>query len=148
MFLRSRIFLNCAPGKSVLKLKARPRAPEFAYIHAPAAPYKGTQQQWRVQSESTQLRKQLGKQQERKLCPSEKQPVHRWAREDFTGAEVEVMLQGVELKRGILFCSVNEGYKPSQKNEAWDYITIIIILIFNVCRVDVNVITNDFSQIH
>ena len=41
MFLRSRIFLNCAPGKGFLKLKARPRAPEFAYIHAPAAPYKG-----------------------------------------------------------------------------------------------------------
>ena len=36
-------------------------------------------------------------------------------RSNFTGAEVEVMLQGVELKRGILFSSVNEGYKPSQK---------------------------------
>ena len=42
---------------------------------------------------------------------------------NFTGAEVEVMLQGVEVKRGILFSSVNEGYKPSQKNEAWDEIT-------------------------
>ena len=44
-------------------------------------------------------------------------------RPNFTGAEVEVMLQGVEVKRGILFSSVNEGYKPSQKNEAWDEIT-------------------------
>ena len=33
------------------------------------------------------------------------------------------MVQGVEVKRGILFSSVNEGYKPSQKNEAWDEIT-------------------------
>ena len=33
------------------------------------------------------------------------------------------MLQGVEAKREILFSSVNQGYKPSQKNEAWDYIT-------------------------
>ena len=33
------------------------------------------------------------------------------------------MLQGVEVKREILFSSVNQGYKPSQKNEAWDEIT-------------------------
>ena len=41
-------------------------------------------------------------------------------RPNFTG---EVMLQGVEVKREILFSSVNQGYKPSQKNEAWDEIT-------------------------
>ena len=33
------------------------------------------------------------------------------------------MLQGLESKCGILFSSVNEGYKPSQKNEAWEDIT-------------------------
>ena len=44
-------------------------------------------------------------------------------RPNFTGAEVEVMLQGVEVKREILFSSVNQGYKPSQKNEAWEDIT-------------------------
>ena len=33
------------------------------------------------------------------------------------------MLQGVEVKREILFSSVNQGYKPSQKNEAWNDIT-------------------------
>ena len=33
------------------------------------------------------------------------------------------MLQGVEHKRHILFNSVNEGYKPIQKNEAWHGIT-------------------------
>ena len=43
-------------------------------------------------------------------------------RPNFTGAEVEMMLQGVEFKRAILFSSVNEGYKHSQKNEAWDYL--------------------------
>ena len=103
VFLRSRSFLSCASRKSVLKLKARPRAPEFA-------PYKGTQKQWRGQSESTQLRKQLGKQQERNLCPSEKQPVHRWAREDQTSPV-----------QRLKWCC--KGYKPSPKNEAWGYIT-------------------------
>ena len=33
------------------------------------------------------------------------------------------MLQGVEIKHEILLSSVNEGYKPYQKNEAWDCIT-------------------------
>ena len=43
-----------------------------------------------------------------------------------TGAQVNKRrsnFTGVEMKREILFSSVNEGYKHSQKNEAWDCIT-------------------------
>ena len=37
------VFSAVLPRMRILKLNARSRAPGFAYIHAPPAPYKGTQ---------------------------------------------------------------------------------------------------------
>src|SRR4029434_1533326 len=54
------VFSAVLPRMRFLKLKARSHAPGFAYIHAPPAPYKGTQHDGRVQSKSTEsTRKQL-----------------------------------------------------------------------------------------
>ena len=39
----AKVFSAVLPRMRILKLNARSRAPGFAYIHAPPAPYKGTQ---------------------------------------------------------------------------------------------------------
>ena len=44
-------------------------------------------------------------------------------RPNFTGPEMEVLFQGVESKRDILFSPVSAGYNSSKKKEAWEDIT-------------------------
>src|SRR4029434_8295796 len=65
----------------ILKLNARSHAPEFVYIHAPPAPYKSTSKASHVKAESEHR-------------PSKRRFI-------FTGAEVEVLLQDVDVS--ILF---------------------------------------------
>src|SRR4029434_10727664 len=83
------------------KLNVRSRSPGFAYIHAPPAPYKGMQLKRRVHNPQTPqaTRKQLQTDQNHVKAESE----HRSSkcRPNFTGAEVKVLFQNVDVS--ILF---------------------------------------------
>src|SRR4029434_224833 len=127
------VFWAVLPRKSFLKLKARSRAPEFAYINAPPAPYKGIQPQSRVHTESTSRIKVMSKQKantggapaskhrpnftgaEVEVEASKHRPNFTGAevevaaskhRPNFTGAEVEVLLQNVDVECSPLYSTM------------------------------------------
>src|SRR4029434_8638941 len=79
------VFWAVLHQKSFLELKARSRAPGFAYIHAPPAPYKGTHATvvtcavgiYRVHTKATRKRVMS----KRKVSTSKRRsnlPVQRW----------------------------------------------------------------------
>ena len=78
-------------------MKALSHAPELAYRNAPPAPYKGMQLQCVHTPQAT--RKQLQTDQNHVKAESEHRSSKR--RPNFTGAEVEVLLQNVDVS--ILF---------------------------------------------
>ena len=77
--------------------------PEFAYINAPAVPYKGMQLQSRVQNRTHKQRKSNLRL--NKIMPKRKAntggALASKRRRYFTGAEVEVLMQNVDVS--ILF---------------------------------------------
>src|SRR4029434_1411034 len=89
----------------ILKLNSHSRTPGFAYIYAPPAPYKGMQLNRRVHNPQTPqaTRKQLQTEQNHVKAENEHRTSKR--RPNFTGAEVEVLLQNVDVS--ILF---HHGY--------------------------------------
>src|SRR4029434_7204251 len=90
MFLNRQSVLSCA---LILKLNAHSHAPELAYRNAPRAPYKGMQLQCVHTPQATG--KQLQTDQNHVKASTGK------PRPNFTGAEVEVLLQNVDVS--ILF---------------------------------------------
>ena len=94
VFLNRQSVHNCA---LILKLNKRSCAPEFSYRNAPPAPYKGMQLKRRVHNPQTPqaTRKQLQTDQNHVKASTGK------PRPNFTGAEVEVLLQNVDVS--ILF---------------------------------------------
>src|SRR4029434_11062399 len=104
----------------ILKLNAPSLAAGFAYRSASPAPYKGMRLKRRVHNRQTPqaTRKKLQTDQNHVKAESEHRSNKR--RPNFTGAEVEVLLQNVDVS--ILF---HYGYIHASEFSAYLFITVI-----------------------